>query len=105
MNASSGFEPPKKLDNVEVKLEGELTAHSGICNNIANAVLGLEEVYAPAKDGIYGVMLANAMLLSTWQDKMIELPFDDELFYEELKKRIAVSKPRETVNDAIVAFQ
>ena len=50
-------------------------------------------------------MLANAMLLSTWQDKMIELPFDDELFYEELKKRIATSKPRETVNDSIVTFQ
>ena len=69
--------------------------------NIANAILGLEEVYAPAKDGINGVALANAMLLSTWLDKDIEMPFDDELFYEELKKRIAVSKPRESTNSTV----
>ena len=78
---------------------------SGICNNVANAILGLEPLYAPAKDGICGVALANAMLLSTWLDKEIELPFDDELFYEELKKRIATAKPRETANDDIVAAQ
>ena len=105
MSVQSGFAGPKKNARVEIELEGETTGHWGICSNIANAVLGLEPVYAPAKDGIYGVMLANAMLLSTWQDKMIELPFDDELFYEELKKRIATSKPRETVNDSIVTFQ
>ena len=105
MSVQSGFTGPKKNARVEIELEGETTGHWGICSNIANAVLGLEPVYTPAKDGIYGVMLANAMLLSTWQDKMIELPFDDELFYEELKKRIATSKPRETVNDSIVTFQ
>ena len=100
-----GFEKPECLPTVEVELEGENSQHSGICNNIANAILGLEEVYAPAKDGICGVQLANAMLLSTWLDKEIELPFDDEMFYEELKKRIAVSKPRENVDDDYVTAQ
>ncbi|MBQ8689947.1 MAG: Gfo/Idh/MocA family oxidoreductase [Clostridia bacterium] len=103
--ATAGFAPPECLPTVEVELEGENTQHSGICNNIANAILGLEEVYAPASDGIYGVMLANAMLLSTWLGKEIELPFDDELFYEELKKHIAVSKPRENVDDNAVSAQ
>lgn len=87
------FDAPEALPTVEVPLEGENSQHVGICNNIANAVLGLEPVYAPASDGIYGVMLANAMLLSTWQNRTVELPFDDNLFYEQLKKRIAVSKP------------
>ena len=86
-------------------LVGENSQHSGICNNIANAILGLEEVYAPARDGINGVRLANAMHLSTWLNKEIELPFDDELFFEELKKRIAVSKPRENVDDNAVVAQ
>ena len=44
------------------------------------------------EDGLNGVILANSMLLSTWLNKTIDLPFDDELFYEELKKRIAVSR-------------
>lgn len=103
-DAKGGFDWPARKPTVEVELEGENSQHSGICNNIANAILGLEEVYAPAKDGINGVALANAMLLSTWLDKEIEMPFDDELFYEELKKRIAVSKPR-VGNDTVVTFQ
>ena len=99
MTTENTFNAPPKNDTVEIPLEGENTQHAGISNNIANAILGLEDVYAPAKDGIYGVQLANAMLLSTWLNKEIELPFDDELFYEELKKRIAVSKPREAIED------
>ena len=92
-----GFRKPPVKPTVEVELEGEHTNHVGITNNIANAILGLEEVYAPARDGIKGVMLANAMLLSTWLNKSIDLPFDDELFFEELKKRIAISKPHRVI--------
>ncbi|MBE6645763.1 MAG: Gfo/Idh/MocA family oxidoreductase [Ruminococcaceae bacterium] len=90
-----GFKKPECLPTVQVELEGENTQHTGICNNIANAILGLEEVYAPAKDGIHGVHLANAMHLSSWLGESVTLPIDDELFYEELKKRIAISKPHE----------
>ena len=102
---TKGFEGPETFETVEVELEGEHTHHSGICNNIANAILGLEEVYAPASDGICGVELANAMLLSAWLDRAVELPIDGYLFYEELKKRIAVSKPRVSSDDAIVVSQ
>lgn len=103
--AKSGFAAPEALPTVEVELEGENSQHVGICNNIANAILDLEDVYAPASDGIHGVELANAMLLSTWINKDVTLPFDDGFFYEELKKRIAVSKPRATANDDVVASQ
>ena len=47
-------------------------------------------------------MLANAMHLSSWLDKEVALPIDDELFYEELKKRIAVSKPHEVREKTVV---
>ena len=103
--ATTGFSAPECLPTVEIELTGENSQHVGICNNIANAILGLEEVYAPASDGLHGVELANAMLLSTWMNSEISLPFDDKFFYEELKKRIATSKPRESVDDDVVAFQ
>jgi predicted dehydrogenase len=96
---------PKIESSEYIELSKDNPQHVGICNNIANAVLGLEPVYAPAEDGLCGVMLANAMLLSTWLDKEIDLPFDDELFYEELKKRIAVSVPRPDINDSKVDIQ
>ena len=97
-----GFNAPAVKPTVKIEVEGPNPQHSGICNNIANAILGLEDVYAPASDGICGVQLANAMLLSTWLNKEIEIPFDDELFYEELKKRIAISKPHEVKNKEVM---
>ena len=96
-----GFDSPKAKPTVKIEIDGPNPQHSGICNNIANAILGLEEVYAPASDGLCGVQLANAMLLSTWLGKEIDIPFDDELFYEELKKRIAISKPHEVKNKEV----
>ena len=103
--ATKGFEPPEMLPTVEIELEGDNPQHLGILNNIANAILGLEPVYAPAKDGLAGVQLANAMHLSSWLGETISLPINDELFYEELKKRIAISKVRTVVNDEKVEAQ
>jgi hypothetical protein len=34
------------------------------------------------------------MHLSSWLDKTVEIPFDEDLYYEELKKRIATSKAK-----------
>ena len=103
--ATKGFETPEMLPTVEIELEGDNPQHLGILNNIANAILGLEPVYAPAKDGLAGVQLANAMHLSSWLGETVSLPINDELFYEELKKRIAISKVRTVVNDEKVEAQ
>lgn len=103
--SDKGFEMPEALPTVEIELEGENLQHVGITNNIANAILGLEPVYAPAKDGLAGVQLANAMHLSSWLGESVTLPINDELFYEELKKRIAVSKVRTTADDDKVEAQ
>lgn len=102
MGAVYGAHKPECLPTVEVELVGEATQHCGILNNIVAAINGEEPIYAPAKDGLAGVQLANAMHLSSWLNKEVTLPIDDQLFYEELKKKIASSKPRTTANDNIV---
>ena len=94
------FRAPDLLPTVEIELEGENSQHAGVCNNFIDAILGRDALFAPVEDGLNGVILANSMLLSTWLDKTIDLPFDDELFYEELKKRIAVSKPHNVKDKA-----
>ena len=33
-------------------------------------------------------MISNAAYLSSWLGRPVELPLDEDLFYEELKKRI-----------------
>ena len=93
--ATAGFARPEVSETITFEIGDDNPQHVGIMNNIANAILGLEEVYAPACDGLDGVALANAMHLSSWLNQDVTIPFDDELFYEELKKRIAISKPHE----------
>lgn len=97
------FNPPAAKPTVEVMLEGENSQHAGVCQNFVDAILGRDELFAPVEDGLNGVILANSMLLSTWLGKTIDLPFDDELFYEELKKRIAISKPH-VVKDKVAQY-
>ena len=38
------------------------------------------------------------MHLSTWLGRPVEIPFDEDLFLSELKKRIAVSRRKENVS-------
>ena len=104
-STKAGFKAPECLDAVEVEIEGDNPQHAGIMSNVANAILGIEEIYAPASDGICGVELANAMLLSTWINDTVTLPIDGKRFYEELKLRIAESKPKEKVDESIIIPQ
>ena len=41
-------------------------------------------------------MLSNAMHLSAFLGREVTLPIDEDLFYEELKKRIATSRRKES---------
>ena len=50
---------------------------------------------AAGTEGINGVELSNAMLLSTWTDDWVHIPVDEDLYYEELQKRVATSEVKE----------
>lgn len=66
--------------------------HIAVLENFAAAILEGSPILAPGSDGIHGVTLANAIHLSSWLDKEIEIPFDEELFLLQLKKRIEEEK-------------
>ena len=63
--------------------------HGGVMENFANAVLHGEPLLAPGADGINGVRLANAAQLSSWLNKTVDMPVDEDLYIAELNKRIA----------------
>ena len=65
------------------------TQHINVMINFTEAILEGKDLLAPGTDGIRGVTLANAMHLSSWLGKDIELPFDEDLFLSELEKRKA----------------
>lgn len=65
--------------------------HRRVTEAFVGAILHGKPLIAPGSDGIHGLTLANAMLLSSWLDKTIHVPFDDELYWTELQKRIKTS--------------
>lgn len=48
--------------------------HIGILKNFTNAILRGEPLIAPASEGVHSVELANAILLSSLEDRTVELP-------------------------------
>ena len=67
----------------------------GVLKAFTDRILNGGKLIAEGKEGINGLMLSNAMFLSSWLDKTIELPFDEDLFLEELNKRRKMSKKKE----------
>lgn len=62
--------------------------HMNVMANFAEHMIKGTELLAPGSDGIYGVELANAILLSAWLEKEVEVPVDADLYLEELNRRI-----------------
>ena len=86
-------QPPLQITKINYEFpENKLQGHSIMLNSFAGAILRGEEMYAGAQDGLNELTLSNAMYLSSWTDSTIKLPMDEDLFYEELKKRIVTSK-------------
>lgn len=65
--------------------------HKEITQDWTNAILHGKPLLAPGEEGIKGLTISNAMLLSTWIDDWVELPINEDLFYEKLQERIALS--------------
>ena len=78
--------------DVKVETDGKNEQHAGVVNAWGGAILRGEPLIADGREGINGLMLSNAMHLSAFLGKEVELPIDEELFHEELKQRIATSR-------------
>lgn len=71
--------------------------HSTVMENFALNILEGQELIAPGPDGINGVRLANAMHLSSWTGKEVDMEnFDEQTYLAELNKRIEAEGKFET---------
>ena len=91
-----GFKKPEG-HFVEVETDGQNPQHMGVLKAFAGKILHGTPLVAEGAEGINGLMLSNAMFLSSWEDKMVTLPIDEDLFYDELMKRVATSKAKTNV--------
>ena len=86
---------------VDPQLDGENPQHKGVINAWGGAILRGEPLIAGGEEGINGLTLSNAMHLSSWLGKEITLPFDEDLYYNELMKRVATSKRKTDVKEVV----
>ena len=77
----------------EITADKPETAHAGILQNFANAILKGEPLISPGEDGICELTLSNAAYLSQWSgNREIVLSLDEAAFDRELAKRAEQSK-------------
>ena len=70
-------------------------------NAFAGKILRGTPLIADGEEGINGLTLSNAMHLSAWLGKPVERPFDEDLYYEELMKRVKTSRRKEVTEEFI----
>lgn len=88
MGNSASADGMYKIETFE-NTDGWGFQHATVMENFAMHVLEGTPLLAPGSDGINGVNLANAALLSSWLGKEVENPVDEDVYLEELNKKIA----------------
>ena len=81
-----------KTHKVDVELPPQGRQHIDVLNAWADAILRDGDMIAHGSEGINGLTISNAMHLSAFLGRDVELPFDEDLFYDELMKRVATSR-------------
>lgn len=83
-NAKGGFDKPE-LWEIEIPYNNsDDDQHQKVIANFADSILNDTKLIAEAEDGINSVELANSMLLSSMDDKTVELPVDGDYFEKKL---------------------
>lgn len=95
--AEGGFDQPA-CEFEKLTFDSQNDQHAGVMKAFAGNILQGTPLIAEGKDGILSLMLSNAMHLSSWTEQTISLPFDEELYFNELQKRCASSRPKNSVS-------
>ncbi len=90
-----------KANEIEVETDGLDPEHNGVLKKFAAAILRGEPLVANGREGINGLTISNAMHLSAWTGKEVTLPLDEDLYYEELMKRVKTSRRKENVVEVV----
>ena len=95
------FAAPKcTVSNVET--DGRNRQHRDVRDAFAAAILRNEPMVADGREGINGLLISNAMHLSAWTERMVDLPFDEQLFKDLLMERVKTSRRKTNVSAVFV---
>ena len=91
-----GFGKPETAVE-DITPPGEYGMHAGVTRAFARHILCGEPMIADGREGLNSLMLANAMLLSSWAEETLPMPFDaamDAQYARMLQERAAHSREK-----------
>ncbi|OGV58119.1 MAG: hypothetical protein A2X49_02555 [Lentisphaerae bacterium GWF2_52_8] len=94
----SGFGEPEHWE-CSIPVNGQTDLFAGMQRNFVEAILDGKELFIRGEDGLASLEIANAILLSTWQDDWASLPVDEASFEAELAARIRTSRKPSAINE------
>ena len=97
--------PGTERVEVEVTKPDKPLGHIGMMNDFFDSILNDTPLFVPGEEGIKSLMLSNAMYLSGWLNKTVDLPIDEEEFLAELNKKRETSnyKDKQGKDESVVA--
>ncbi|WML23883.1 Gfo/Idh/MocA family oxidoreductase [Neobacillus sp. OS1-33] len=87
---TGGFGLPE-WQKVEIPVKSGNANHSIIIQNWMDSIVTGSPLLAPGIEGIKALDISNAIYLSSWLNKTVELPVDPNLYYEKLQEKISSS--------------
>ena len=107
-NAEDGFAKIDRkvveftTDDVDEPIPGILDQqHTGVLNAFASHVIHGTPLIAGGEEGIRGLSISNAAHYSSWTGETVSVPVDEDKYYELLMKKIAGSKGKKEVKEAV----
>ncbi len=102
---TGGFGSPESAI-MKVETDGKNEQHAGIINNFTNAILGTEQLFVDGKEGIKGVEIMNAMLMSGWLGgATVNVPVDEKAYIAMLEEKIKNSKIKKSGSDKLLSTE
>ena len=102
LKIGKGFGQPPVFAEHIINCCGSNEQHNGVLKAFTGAILRDEPMTADGTEGINGLTLSNCMHLSAWLDKdIVVAELDDELYYNELMKRVATSRRKDDVKSVV----
>ena len=96
-SCKASFEKPP-VEQIHVETDGSNPQHAGVLNAFADHIAYGTPLVADGRDGIRGLMLSNAIHLSSWTGETVELPIDEMRFLSLLRQRQARSRHKESAD-------
>ncbi len=89
------------VEIIPIETDGKNEQHMGVLRAFADKILNDKPLIAKGEEGINGLMLSNSIHLSSWTNKSVNLPIDDDEFLSLLNEKRKKSLKKDNVVDVI----